>query len=122
MRLGLKDLRSLFLRACKRQLFQKWFIIRSSVVNGPRAIRCEEKHTVKKVTSCEQPNQLLRTSLLIVIKRLYISSFCSGEPLDVTFMANKNSLKSIKPELSVSNVRKTCSQKASADPEGKKSL
>lgn len=50
------------------------------------------------------------------------SSFCSGVPDDVTLIANKNSLKSIKPELSVSNVRNTCSQKPSAEPDGKKSL
>uniref|UniRef100_A0A915HW33 Uncharacterized protein n=1 Tax=Romanomermis culicivorax TaxID=13658 RepID=A0A915HW33_ROMCU len=50
------------------------------------------------------------------------SSFFSGVPLDVTFMAKRNSLKSMQPELSVSNVRKTCSQKPSAEPDGKKSL
>lgn len=35
------------------------------------------------------------------------SNFRSGVPLEVTLIANRNSLKSIKPELSVSKVRKT---------------
>lgn len=50
------------------------------------------------------------------------SSFCSGVPELVTLIASRNSLKSIKPLLSVSNVRKTCSQNPSALPDGKKSL
>ena len=48
------------------------------------------------------------------------SSFCSGLPADVMLMASRNSLKSILPLLSESNVRKTCSQNFSALPCGKK--
>ena len=49
-------------------------------------------------------------------------SFSSGVPAEVTSMASKNSLKSMKPFLSVSKVRKTWSQNCSAFPDGKKSL
>ena len=48
------------------------------------------------------------------------SSFCSGLPADVMLMANRNSLKSILPLLSESNVLNTCSQNFSAFPWGKK--
>ena len=48
------------------------------------------------------------------------SSFCSGFPADVMLIASKNSLKSILPLLSESNVRNTCSQNLSALPCGKK--
>ena len=46
-------------------------------------------------------------------------SFSSGFPDEVTSIANKNSLKSINPFLSVSKVRKTWSQKSLAFPVGK---
>ena len=48
------------------------------------------------------------------------SSFCSGFPADVMLIASRNSLKSILPLLSASNVRNTCSQNFSALPSGKK--
>ena len=48
------------------------------------------------------------------------SSFCSGLPDDVMLIACRNSLKSILPLLSESNVRNTCSQNLSALPCGKK--
>jgi len=48
------------------------------------------------------------------------SSFCSGFPADVMLMANRNSLKSIFPLLSESNVRNTWAQNLSALPWGKK--
>ena len=47
------------------------------------------------------------------------SSFSSGFPADVMLIARRNSLKSILPELSASNVRNTCSQNFSALPSGK---
>ena len=49
-------------------------------------------------------------------------SFSSGVPALVTSMAKRNSLKSMKPFLSVSKVRKTWSQNCSAFPEGKNIL
>ena len=48
------------------------------------------------------------------------SSFCSGFPVEVMLIANRNSLKSMRPLLSASNVRNTCSQNFSALPCGKK--
>ena len=50
------------------------------------------------------------------------NNFSLGVPADVTSMAIKNSLKSIVPDLSASNVRKTFWQNFSASPEGKNIL
>ena len=43
-------------------------------------------------------------------------SFCSGDPAEVTSIARRNSLKSMNPLLSLSNVLKTWEQKSSAFP------
>ena len=46
-------------------------------------------------------------------------NFSSGDPLDVTLIARRNSLKSMYPLPSVSKVRKMWSQKSLAFPLGK---
>ena len=50
------------------------------------------------------------------------SSFSLGVPAEVTSIAIRNSLKSIVPLLSASNVRNTFSQNFSASPAGKNIL